>query len=252
MVASTEQIAVLHVDDDPDFAALAAKFLERESEVIRVETATDVEEALERLHQNVFDCIVSDYDMPDGNGIEFLEAVRDDDPELPFILYTGKGSEAVASDAISVGVTDYLQKASGTSQYEVLANRIENAVGQYRSRQELAQFKLAVEHAGHAIYMTDTEGRITYVNPGFEEITGYSAAEAVGQTPNILNSGEHADEYFQRLWKTISNGDVWYEEIVNQRRDGGRYSALQTVAPLENSTNGIDGYVAIQQDISKF
>lgn len=75
-----------------------------------------------------FDCVVSAHEMPGRNGIEFLELVREEYPDLPFVLFTGKGSEAVASDAISAGVTDYLQKGSGTEQYELLANRIVNAV----------------------------------------------------------------------------------------------------------------------------
>lgn len=68
--------------------------------------------------------------MPGQNGIEFLETDREEYPNLPFILYTGKGSEEVASDAISAGATDYLQKGSGTDQYQLLANRTPNAVGQ--------------------------------------------------------------------------------------------------------------------------
>ncbi len=71
--------------------------------------------------------------MPGIDGLEFLQAVRERYPDLPFILFTGEGSETVASDAIAAGVTDYLQKGSGTEQYELLANRIRNAV---RARRE--------------------------------------------------------------------------------------------------------------------
>ncbi|QCC48787.1 response regulator [Halobellus limi] len=77
--------------------------------------------------------------MPATDGIEFLEAVREDHPELPFILYTGKGSEEVASDAISAGVTDYLQKGTGSEQYELLANRIRNAVEAHESHRLLTE-----------------------------------------------------------------------------------------------------------------
>ncbi len=94
---------------------------------------------LDQLAADDFDCVVSDYDMPDQNGVEFLETIREESPDLPFILYTGKGSEEVASDAISAGVTDYVQKESGTSQYAVLANRVINAVEQYRANQRAAE-----------------------------------------------------------------------------------------------------------------
>ncbi|PSQ50051.1 hypothetical protein BRD19_01960, partial [Halobacteriales archaeon SW_7_65_23] len=131
-------IRVLHVDDDPNFAELTGKFLEQESEQFQVVTETHASNALDRLTESdeKIDCILSDYALPDINGIEFLEQVRTEYPELPFILFTGKGSESVAGDALSCGATDYLQKRGGAEQYALLANRIQNAVTQYRDRQE--------------------------------------------------------------------------------------------------------------------
>ncbi|QAU14158.1 PAS domain S-box protein [Halorubrum sp. BOL3-1] len=127
------EVRILHVDDEPDFIELVTTFLERKNEQFQVGTATSASDGLDQLAADEYDCIVSDYDMPGQDGIEFLEAVREDYPDLPFILYTGKGSEEVASDAITAGATDYLQKGSGTEQYELLANRITNAINQYRS-----------------------------------------------------------------------------------------------------------------------
>jgi len=101
-------IRILHVDDDPDFAEMAATFLEREDDRFDIDIATSADEGIIRLSNADFDCVVSDYEMPGQSGIEFLETVRENDPSLPFILYTGKGSEEIASDAISAGVTDYL------------------------------------------------------------------------------------------------------------------------------------------------
>ena len=129
----SEPIHVLHVDDDPDFVELAATFLEREDERFAVETATSVAAGLDRLAELSVDCIVSDYDMPGRNGIEFLETVREEHPKLPFVLFTGRGSEDIASRAISAGVTEYLQKGRGTDQYTVLANRITNGVRAFRA-----------------------------------------------------------------------------------------------------------------------
>jgi CheY-like chemotaxis protein len=137
MSAISGSIHVLHVDDEPDFAEMAAEFIRRRDERFDVETATSATEAIDRLRRNHIHCIVSDFDMPGRNGIEFLETVRERSPDLPFILFTGKGSEDIASEAISAGVTDYLQKESGTGQYDVLANRIVNAVENYRTQNEL-------------------------------------------------------------------------------------------------------------------
>ncbi|WP_424018120.1 PAS domain S-box protein [Halorientalis pallida] len=116
--------------------------------------------------------------------------------------------------------------------------------------QSLREFKRAVEHAGYAVFITDTEGRIEYVNPAFEEITGYSAAEAVGATPNILNSGEMSREYFRRQWETLLAGEEWDEEIVNERRSGTRYVARQTITPLTGEDGSVEKFVAIQTDIT--
>jgi PAS domain S-box-containing protein len=131
------RIRLLHVDDDPGVAGVVARFLEQEEPRIEVEAVTDTRAALERVADGEFDCVVSDYDMPETNGIEFLEAIRGRDPEVPFILYTGKGSEEVASEAISRGVTDYLQKTAGRDQYAVLANRVVNAVTAHRTAKDL-------------------------------------------------------------------------------------------------------------------
>jgi len=126
-------IRVLHVDDDPDFGDLTATFLERTDDRFAVDTATDAATGIDRLEAASYDCVVSDYEMPGTDGFGFLEAVRERDPDLPFVLFTGRGSEAVASEAIARGVTDYIQKRSGTEQFDLLANRLANAVSQRRA-----------------------------------------------------------------------------------------------------------------------
>ncbi len=135
MLATSDSIQVLHVDDEPSFADLTETVLEQEDDRFAVESATSADEGLNLLGDRPPDCIVSDYNMPGKDGLEFLRVVREKHPDLPFILFTGRGSEAVASEAISAGVTDYLQKSSGTEQYELLANRIRNAVEARRETQ---------------------------------------------------------------------------------------------------------------------
>ncbi len=92
---SLEPIRVLHVDDDPDFADLTMAFLERESDSFDIETATSATSGLAVIEGRKPDCVVSDYDMPGTNGLEFLETIRETYTDLPFILFTGKGSEQI-------------------------------------------------------------------------------------------------------------------------------------------------------------
>ena len=137
--SSGDSIRILHVDDEPDFADMVATFLQKEDDRFIVETATSAADGREQLAHHDVDCLISDYDMPGQNGIEFLESIREEYPDLPFVLFTGKGSEEVAGEAISAGATDYLRKKRGTEQYELLANRVRNAVEQYRSRQHAVE-----------------------------------------------------------------------------------------------------------------
>ena len=161
----TDPIRVLHVEDDPEFAALTAEFLASVDERIEVVTESSAAAGLDHLvaHADETDCVVSDYDMPGMDGLELLDAVRESYPDLPFVLFTGKGSEEVASDAIARGATDYLQKGAGTDRYELLANRIRNAAGQYRATRraaELERVRTVVRDVNRALVRADTRAAI--------------------------------------------------------------------------------------------
>ena len=124
----TGSVRILHVDDESSFLDLTAEFLVQEDDRFDIVSETNPAAALDRLDAEGFDCIVCDYQMPSQTGIEFLETVRESHPSVPFILFTGEGSEIVASDAISAGATDYLQKRTEPEQYHHLATRILNAL----------------------------------------------------------------------------------------------------------------------------
>jgi PAS domain S-box-containing protein len=216
----TAPIRVLHVDDDPDVADLTATFLAREVDAITVETATSADEGLDRIRTGSFDCVVSDHEMPGMDGIELLEAVREEYPDLPFILYTGKGSEAVASDAISAGVTDYLQKKSGSEQYELLANRIRNAVERTRAEQARQRHLEAIETAREGISILDGDGEFIYVNEAYAALYGYDPEEMVGEHWKLIYPDDEVETARTEILPVVEDRGYWHGETTGLRADG--------------------------------
>jgi PAS domain S-box-containing protein len=108
-----------------------------------------------------------------------------------------------------------------------------------------------LDSAAEGVIVTDLEGRILYVNPAMEHLTGYSAREVLGQNPNLWQSGTHDELFFQQMWQTALKGRVWEGELVNRRKDGSLYDAMLTVAPIPGSDGQPMGFVGIQADISQ-
>jgi len=197
-MSSEGDIRVLHVDDEPEFAEVAAMHLERADEGLDVVTERSAQDGLTRLRSAQIDCVVSDHDMLGMNGLEFLKAVREEFEELPFILFTGKGNEEIASDAISAGVTEYLQKDVGTDQYTVLANRIRRAVGETRAKSALEeserQLSTLISNLPGMVYRARNEPGwpMEFVSDGAEELVGYA--------PEAIESDEV-------MWRSLINDD---------------------------------------------
>ena len=120
-----------------------------------------------------------------------------------------------------------------------------------RAEQERLRITTAMEQAAEAIVIADVDGNIEYVNPGFETITGYSRAEALGRNPRMLKSGKQDDAFYQRLWKTISSGAVWSGRLVNKRKDGTLYEEEATISPVLDKNARIVNYVAVNRDVTR-
>ena len=179
MKGTIPDVSVLCVDDDAELVSLLADGLERESDRLDVTTTTDVDAALETYRATGVDCIVSDYHMPTRTGVELLEVVRADDPKLPFVMYTRTGSEAVASESIRAGVTDYVVRRATDEQYGLLTERILTHVDGRRSERRASRTNRTLRALSAAtdevLFMFSADwSELEFINDAYETVFGGS------------------------------------------------------------------------------
>jgi PAS domain S-box-containing protein len=177
--------SILYVDDDENLLGLNKIFMEKTGE-FSIDTASSASEALDRIPAGRYDAILSDYQMPEMNGIEFLKIVRTRHGDLPFILFTGRGREDVVIDAVNNGVDYYIQKGPDLkSMITELRHKIIRAIERRqigsdlkRSREELTDI---INFLPDATCVINTEGRVIAWNRAMEQMTGIPRQEMIGQ-----------------------------------------------------------------------
>ncbi len=156
-------------------------FLERNNPSFKVSSITSPEKALEELETNSYDCLISDYNMPELNGLELAKKIREKN-QIPIVLYTGEGSEEVAEQTFSVGVDSYIRKEIHPSNYHVLGKTIKNVVERHRASILLMEserrFRKLVEDSPVPISVTIGD-KIVYVNQRRVELTGHDSPESL-------------------------------------------------------------------------
>jgi PAS domain S-box-containing protein len=120
-----------------------------------------------------------------------------------------------------------------------------------KAEAELEQLSQAVKQSPTTVVITDKTGAIEYVNPKFEETTGYTMEEAIGQNPRILNARVQPDEYFRDLWFTIMAGNTWHGELCNRKKNGEIYWESASISPVKDSDGKILKFVAVKEDITQ-
>jgi PAS domain S-box-containing protein len=123
-----------------------------------------------------------------------------------------------------------------------------------RTRQieaRVAQLASVVEQAAEDVLITDTKGRIQYVNPRFEAVTGYAREEVIGRTPRILNSGRHDRAFYAALWETISAGETWKGRIWNRTKQGREILQEVTITPIFDAGGQPSGYASVRRDVTR-
>ncbi|MCX6272305.1 MAG: SpoIIE family protein phosphatase [Bacteroidetes bacterium] len=134
---------------------------------------------------------------------------------------------------------------------DLVLSIIEDVTAKRAVNNELKKLSSAVEQTADAVFITNSNGIIEYVNPGFEHITGYTGAEALGKTPGILKSGTMPLEYYQRMWSTILSGETFRAQTVNRRHDGALLVVEQTITPMKDHLGNITNFVSVLKDMTE-
>jgi PAS domain S-box-containing protein len=227
-----DAIRVLHVDDDDAMLDLVSRYLERVDEGLAVTGETGAEAALERLATEPFDCILSDFDMPGQDGLAFLAAVRERRPDIPFLLYTGKGSEEIAAEAISRGVDDYLRKGSGEGHYTLLANRIRRETERSRRELDRKQRLAAMDAAREGICIIDADGRFTYANEAYCDLYGYGREALLGTAWQAVHPEDEVERTRAEILPAVDAEGEWTGLGTGLRADGTEFPESKSVASL--------------------
>jgi len=216
----------------------------------RVESAAA---ARQRLAAGGVDCVVSEYALPEADGLDLLASVRAERPDLPFVIFTDSGSETVASDALGAGATDYLPKSAGG---EELRERVRRAVG---SREVAAESGLAGDRLREltnafpdVAFVLDEAGRYLEVLSGPEtaELTTYEPEALVGRYVHDAFEDETADRFFDHIRTTLKSGGVETTEYRIETDEGERWFEGR-VAPLDEPVGGRRAVVWVARDVTE-
>ncbi|MDD1677988.1 MAG: PAS domain S-box protein, partial [Methanomicrobiales archaeon] len=215
-------IALLYVDSEPALVEVASRYLGKSREVM-VDTACSVTAALTRLEQRGYDAIISDYFLPDMDGLAFLKSLRTRGDDTPFILFTGRGREEVVIEALSHGATFYLQKGGDPrAQFTELGHLVAQAVESRRAEQALLFTRYSVDHASDEIFWIDEQGRIQYVNEAGYRSLGYTREELVTRTVFDIDP-DVGQEQWLGIMHNLRDKGSFTAEYLHQRKDGTRF-----------------------------
>ena len=196
------------------------------------------------------------YEHPDS----FLESVHpDDQPQVMAANERQKLGERCEDEYRIVrpdGSTRWIHDRAFPIMDE--AGRVSRLVGisediteRKHAEEQLKRLVTAVEQTADSIVITDPGGKIEYVNPAFERITGYSEQEVVGRNPRFLKSGKTDKSVYQGLWETITNGEVWVGNFINRKKDGTQFEERATISPVRDLLGRVVNYIAVKQDITQ-
>ncbi|SHK92867.1 ATP-binding response regulator [Haladaptatus paucihalophilus] len=239
---------VLHVDTDEDFLRLARETLEREDDIEDVIGVTNADDAVEWLFERDvdIDCLVTEYELRDGSGLELLETVRERRPYFPFIVFTGTGSEDVASHAISAGATNYLQKGTSGARFVTLASQITQAVSHRHVEKQVHRGFRAIDTTREGIALLTDDFRFNYVNDAYANLFEYDAETLIGRNWATTLTDDAVATLSSEVVSTVDAAGEWSGEITGERKDGRTLALTLTISAAPD-----DEYVCAVRDVTE-
>ncbi|MHA2232046.1 MAG: PAS domain S-box protein [Candidatus Hodarchaeales archaeon] len=248
---------VLLVDDDENLLNISKEFLTREEPTFELVTATSARNALQRLKENSFDVVVADYQMPGMDGLELLETLRTRGSTIPFIMFTGRGREEIAMQALNLGADYYLMKGGNPeSMYGELAHIITRVIEHRQTevalRESEERFRVTYENAAIGIAIVDLKGRIREINPALQGMLGYSREELSQMTiMDLIHSDDLPMDlnYFQEL---IAGSRDHYQLEERLIRKDGHVFWVHLIATLVRDESGHPHFaIGMVEDITE-
>jgi PAS domain S-box-containing protein len=239
---NADQITVLTVDPDAAVHASLREHLETEGDQFELVGVTDARTAVERLETDDIDVLVSEYALPETDGLELLETVRERDGDLPFVLCTGSGTEEIASRAISAGVTDYVRKCGPNRGLEEVADRVrEYSVDGENSgavtRYDEDQFERFLQAFPDAVFVIDEQGRyLDVISAGDQSLLSDDVDELVGSDFHDLHPAETADRFLETVQRAVESGEQQRIEYELEVKRGRRWFEAR-VGPMETRSS---------------
>ncbi|OPY35660.1 MAG: sensory histidine kinase AtoS [Methanoregula sp. PtaU1.Bin006] len=248
-------ISVLYVDDESALLEICKLVLERTGEFL-VNTESSPRNALDILRGGGYDAVVSDYQMPEMDGIEFLKSLRKEHPVLPFIIFTGRGREEIAIAAFENGADFYIQKGGDpVAQFAELSHKIRKSVKQREAEQALREretrFRSLIQNTSDIIRILDRDGRITYDSPAASRILGYPENYFIGKHPADFIHPEDRDRVTAALAQVVDKTNPGTPTEFRIRRADGEYVDVESTGMNLIGIKGVDGIVVTTRVITE-
>ncbi|MEF8832895.1 MAG: PAS domain S-box protein [Candidatus Thermoplasmatota archaeon] len=245
---------ILYVDNEEDNREQTKMLLESQNDAFNVDTVSSVSNGIEKLKDDIYDVIVSDYDMSPKNVLDLLKKLRESGKDLPFIMFTGKGREEVAMKALNLGADRYIQRQGDLDTvYEFLSRAITQEVEHHsekrKRRLQETYFQDLFETSPEGIVLLDTEDKIIEVNEAFEKIFQYDREDIKGEKINDLIVPEEKINEANSASRKVLSGDSIMIETRRAKKDGSMIDVSILGYPIEFEEEQV-GVFGIYRDIS--